>query len=86
MSNITVKVFSASWCPNCPSFKKALDLAGVQYEVVDADDESTASEFEKYGVRGLPTCVIEEDGVIVRKVVGNPTSGVQEVIKFLKGE
>lgn len=80
MSEVVVKVFGASWCNNCGPMKKGLDEANVVYVYYDADDIEVANVFEHYGVRGLPTTIVEIDGEIVRKIVG--LQPAREVSKY----
>ena len=72
-------VFSSSWCSKCPPYKEQLKKAGIEFDSVDVDEnmEMAAS----YGVRGLPTTVIEAtEGSEVFRTVG---SNLKEVKEFL---
>lgn len=71
-----IKVVSAVWCSQCQALKKQLDSKGVEYEVIDADEQM---EFcQQNGVRSLPTTFVYEDGVIVKTVVGNKLKEILE--------
>ena len=68
--NYKIDVYSASWCPNCSVLKNSLDEANIQYEVVDCDSDEGMSRAAALGIRGLPTTVISQNGVVVRQIVG----------------
>lgn len=75
MSIYKFECFSAAWCPNCGVLKNSLDEANIQYEVVDCDSDEGMSRAAALGIRGLPTTVISQNGVVVRQIVGlQPTS------------
>ncbi len=80
MSEVVVKLFGAAWCNNCGQMKKGLDEASVPYLYYDADDEEVVNVFQHYGVRGLPTTIVEIDGDVVRKIVG--LQPAREVSKY----
>lgn len=69
----TVKKFSASWCGPCrmlapmmESIKPAYN--GVKFEDIDIDENAELAA--KYGVRSVPTVIVEKDGVEVNRFVG----------------
>ena len=62
--------FTASWCQPCKMLAKTLEdvQTNLPIEVVDIDKEpDTAIEF---GIRGVPTLVMVEDGSILKRSVG----------------
>ena len=62
--------FTASWCEPCKMLAKTLEdvQTNLPIEVVDIDkDSNTAIEF---GIRGVPTMVMVEDGAILKRSVG----------------
>ena len=62
--------FTASWCEPCKMLAKTLEdvQTNLPIEVVDIDkDSNTAIEF---GIRGVPTMVMIEDGAILKRSVG----------------
>jgi len=75
---IEVKQFSASWCGPCKMFTpimnevkeeiKETSFQYVDFQYVDVDENGDLAS--KYGVRGVPTVVIEKDGVEVKRLVG----------------
>ena len=67
----TVKYFSATWCGPCKAFKPIMNEVaseGYSIEFIDVDQEQNKAE--KYGVRSVPTTVVEENGVEVSRFVG----------------
>lgn len=70
---ITVKDFHADWCAPCrmmtPVIKQLKDeMKHVKFEKIDVD--TNQGEAIKYGVRGIPTIVIEKDGKEVKRFIG----------------
>ena len=77
--------FYADWCGPCKALSATLErhhTGDVPVENIDIDkDQQTAI---KYGVRGVPTCVLVDDtGVEIRRKVG--VMMIDEFEKFLKG-
>lgn len=73
-------LFSASWCPNCPSVKAILDSNNVEYKYVDIDTPEGEEEAAVHGIRGLPTVIVVNDqSEVVRRIVG-----VQPAKEYLK--
>ena len=75
--------FSASWCQPCKALAanmKYVEFGDVQYEDVDIDENMELAK--KYGIRGVPTLVLLEDDVEVKR-----TSGVlmaDKIEEFIK--
>ena len=62
--------FTASWCEPCKMLAKTLEdvQTNLPIEIVDIDkDSNTAIEF---GIRGVPTMVMVEDGAVLKRSVG----------------
>ena len=59
---MSITVYSAKSCSRCFTTKKALDKAGLSYEVVDVDkDEATRNMLtERYGYSALPVVVVDD--------------------------
>ena len=73
--------FTASWCQPCKMLSKILEdvNTGTPVEVVDIDERpETAVEF---GIRGVPTLVMVEEGAVTKRLVGVKT--VQELEAFI---
>ena len=67
----TMKYFSATWCGPCKVFKPIMqEIAGEGYSVEFIDVDQEQNKAEKYGVRSVPTTVVEENGVEVSRFVG----------------
>ena len=66
-----VKYFSATWCGPCKAFKPIMqEVANEGYSVEFIDVDQEQNKAEKYGVRSVPTTVVEENGVEVSRFVG----------------
>ena len=62
-------LFTTKTCPNCPTAKRALEEAGIKYEVVDAtENKELVKEFK---VMQAPTLVVIGDNG-VEKYAGAP--------------
>ena len=67
-----MKYFSATWCGPCKAFKPVMnEIAdeGYSIEFIDVDQEQNKAT--KYGVRSVPTVVIEENGIEVDRFIGS---------------
>ncbi len=63
--------FSASWCQPCKSLAgnlKHVDFKDVELKEIDIDEN--IEEAKKYGIRGVPTLVLLNDGVEVGRKSG----------------
>ena len=68
----TMKYFTATWCGPCQSFKPVMNeiaSEGYSIEFIDVDQEQNKAT--KYGVRSVPTVVIEENGIEVDRFIGS---------------
>lgn len=61
------KLFTATWCTNCTPVKKKIEEKDLKVQMLDLDQ--FPQDARRYGIRGLPTLVIEE-GDEVELVVG----------------
>ena len=67
----TAKYFTATWCGPCKAFKPVMnEVAGEGYSIQFVDVDQNKELASKYGVRSVPTTVIEENGVEVDRFVG----------------
>ena len=67
----TAKYFTATWCGPCKAFKPVMnEVAGEGYSIQFIDVDENQSLASQYGVRSVPTTVIEENGVEVDRFVG----------------
>lgn len=53
-------LFTTKTCPNCKAAKGYLDEAGIEYVVIDAEEQQELSE--KYDIMQAPTLVVFENG------------------------
>ena len=70
---VTVKKFSAVWCGPCRALAPIINevksnFSNVVFEEYDVD--VAYEEATKYGVRSVPTVVIEKNGVEVERFTG----------------
>ncbi|MBR1747751.1 MAG: ribonucleoside triphosphate reductase [Clostridia bacterium] len=57
-------LFTTKTCPNCKMAKMLLDKAGVQYTVIDAEDDKEMTY--KYGVKKAPTLLVPNGDTLDR--------------------
>lgn len=70
---IHVTRFSASWCGPCkalaPEFKKLEEqFSDVKFITVDVEEKPLVAQL--YGIRTVPTVIIEKDNSVIEKFVG----------------
>lgn len=71
---IEVKKFEAEWCGPCKMLKPVFESLktkvdnDVRISYIDVDENQDVAV--KYGVRSVPTVVIERDGTEVSRIVG----------------
>lgn len=74
MSKPVLIDFSAKWCGPCkrqtPILEKLKERMGdaIELRVIDVDEN--IEEAVKYGIRVVPTLVVEKDGQIIRTIEG----------------
>ncbi len=67
----TMKYFSAIWCGPCKVFKPVMtEIASEGHSVQFIDVDEQQSLASQYGIRSVPSVVIEENGVEVDRFVG----------------
>jgi len=67
----TIKYFTATWCGPCKVFKPVMtEIAseGHSVQFIDVDEQQNLAQ--QYGVRSIPSVVIEENGVEVDRFTG----------------
>ncbi len=70
---VSVKKFSAVWCGPCRALAPVINevksnFSNVKFEEYDVD--VAYEEATKYGVRSVPTVIIEKNGVEVERFTG----------------
>ena len=70
---VTVKKFSAVWCGPCRALAPVMNeikgqFSNVKFEEYDVD--VAYEEATKYGVRSVPTVIIEKNGEILHRFTG----------------
>jgi glutaredoxin len=58
-----VKVFGAENCAGCKTVKDILRVSGVEFHYYDVNHHLDMEVASEYGVRSIPTVVIERGGV-----------------------
>ena len=67
----SAKYFTATWCGPCQQFKPIMEeIAGDGYSIEFIDVDNEQNKAEKYGVRSVPTVVIEDNGIEVDRFIG----------------
>ncbi|HEX2052465.1 MAG TPA: glutaredoxin domain-containing protein [Actinomycetota bacterium] len=67
MTDSTIKMYSTKWCPDCFRAKWAFEKHGVPVEVIDIDQDRSASEFVKRtnnGMMSVPTIVFPDESIL----------------------
>ncbi|MBN1923137.1 MAG: thioredoxin [Nanoarchaeota archaeon] len=77
MAKVVLKDFYADWCPPCRMLKPVIEelekefKGKVEFKNINVDEDKT--DAMKYGVRSIPTIVIEKDGKMVESFIGVQT-------------
>jgi thioredoxin 1 len=75
---VTVKKFSAAWCGPCRALAPVVNELKGQLTNVTFVDYDVDTDFEaatQYGIRSVPTVVIERDGVEMKRFLGVQSKG-----------
>jgi thioredoxin 1 len=70
---VTVKKFSAVWCGPCRALTPVMNEVKSQFSNVkfeDYDVDESYEEATKYGIRSVPTVIIEKNGKEVERFTG----------------
>ena len=86
MSKPVLYDFSATWCGPCrmqtPIIEELRKKMGAVIEIKEIDVDQHRDLAEKYGIRVVPTLIIEKDGKIVQSMEGVTDAATLE--KLLK--
>lgn len=73
-----LEYYGASWCTACKFVKPIVEsLENITVEIVDVEQQMDRAA--KLGIRNLPTLILLEDGVEVKRLSGNKTK--KEIIE-----
>ena len=75
--------FTASWCGPCKALGPIMDsLQGqINFDKIDVDSNTDLSA--QYGVRGVPSLILLENGEEVNRLVG--VQSKESILKFYNG-
>lgn len=62
--------FTASWCQPCKALAKQIDELGLSEGVTVVDIDEKPEMAQQFGVRGVPTLVVIENGKELKRMVG----------------
>ena len=67
-----ITVFTTSTCAYCPMVKKFLDTKGIQYDVVNLDEQPEKQKeiYQKSGALTVPVTLVEKEDSTEEVVVG----------------
>jgi len=63
--------FSASWCGPCKMLSKTFESVDTSIPVEDIDIDEHSELAVEYGIRGVPTLVMIDENVEVKRITGN---------------
>lgn len=77
----TLQIWSAKWCGPCQSMKMQMNSLELPVdEVLNIDVDECSEEAREAGIRGVPTLILLEDGVEVKRVTG--FQGPAKLVEF----
>jgi thioredoxin 1 len=82
MPNKVLVKFSALWCAPCASLTNVIettDLVVDEIQMIDIDESPDIAK--EYGIRGIPTLILYEDGTEIRRTSGALTK--EQLIQFV---
>ena len=78
----TIKYFSAKWCGPCRTVRPIMqEVASEGYSVQFIDVDEQIAIAEEYKVRAIPVIVVEENGIVIDRIIGALTK--QQILERL---
>ena len=86
---IKILDFYAPWCAPCKTLAPIIEEVAKEFNVelikINVDEEDDLSE--EYGIRSIPTLILEKNGKQVDRIIGlAPKSRIMELINKQKNE
>jgi thioredoxin 1 len=82
MPNKVLLKASASWCQPCKNLQNVIDSTELNVDEIQLIDIDENPDFAyEYGIRGIPTLILYEDGSEVRRTSGSLTK--EQLIQFI---
>ena len=82
MPNKVLLKASASWCQPCKNLQNVIDSTELNVDEIQLIDIDENPDFAyEYGIRGIPTLILYEDGSEVRRTSGALTK--EQLIQFI---
>lgn len=63
--------FGAEWCPSCVELEEKLKSVSTQVPIVSLDYDEHTKVFGQYNIREIPTMLMFEDNVEIKKMTGS---------------
>lgn len=77
-----LKIYSATWCGPCQMLKKTLSSNDLNVPVTTVDVDAWKDEAKADQVRSVPTLILLENGVEVKRTTGAKT--LDQLKEFIK--
>lgn len=65
-----LKIYSASWCQPCQMLKKTIQNSDLGVSILNVDIDTWKEEAKLDNVRSVPTIILQEDGVELKRTTG----------------
>lgn len=77
-----LKIYSAAWCVPCQMLKKTLSDNDLGIPTTTIDVDAWKDEVKEAGVRAVPTLILLENGVELKRTSGAKT--LDQLKEFIK--
>lgn len=67
--------FSATWCGPCKMLSKVLETIDLDVPVIEIDIDEQGSLAAEYGIRGVPTMILFDNGKEIKRQSGMMQAG-----------